>query len=696
MGEVAAAHIAGALSLEDAARIICRRSRLARKTSGRGAMAVVDLSLAQSIQAIAGYESRLAVAVSNSPTSTVLSGDPEALEEVLAGLERDGIFCRRIKVDYASHSPQMDPLRDDLLAMLDGVAPRRTVVPLYSTVTGTIAAGQDLGAAYWVRNLREPVLFAPVIERLLKDGCDVFLEISPHPILTPAIQQSLLSLEKEGLVLGSLRRDEEERPSLLATLANLYAIGKSVEWNRLYHPAEPSSLPPYPWQHERFWFDESAAPATPHSGSSRGKHPLIGEHIRFAAEPATHLWRRTLSAKSFPFLTDHRLFGEMVVPAGVYLEMALEAVDETLGDAAAVALEDVRFERALVLGGDEARPLQLVLTSPEAGGLTLQVFSEMPPAAADKTGRFVRHVSASIQVSADGQRGSARDALPVIQARCSPIEPAEHYRHMADMQVGYGPAFQCIDALWTGNGEALARLTAPPERRYRMHPAMLDAVLQVLAASLPADTSHVLVPVLVDRFRVWPPGASPGLLWAHAVSRSVGAGIRGDVLLVTDTGELVAEASGIALEPLDPFASTRAVNADADIAPVDSLDTPPPTRAELLAATPDVRAGLLTERLRQHAGRVLRLPAAHIDPDQPLLSMGIDSLMAVELKGRIERETGVQIPLLQLIKGPSLSELARILGGLVAGDASGDAAQPASLLSFVASRASRLQPSGQR
>jgi acyl transferase domain-containing protein len=254
MGEVAAAHVAGALSLPDAARIICRRSRLARQTVGRGAMAVVDLSLAKASEILVGHEERLAVAVSNSPTSTVLSGDPDALDEVLAGLERDGVFCRRVKVDYASHSPQMDVLRDALLSTLQGLAPCKTTVPLYSTVTDTVASGTDLGPDYWVRNLREPVLFASAVAKLLQDGIDVFLEISPHPILLPAIQQCLAYAQREATVLASLRRDEDERRSLFATLASLYAIGKPVEWSRLYPSiGKAVPLPTYPWQRERFW-----------------------------------------------------------------------------------------------------------------------------------------------------------------------------------------------------------------------------------------------------------------------------------------------------------------------------------------------------------------------------------------------------------------------------------------------------------
>jgi acyl transferase domain-containing protein len=691
MGEVAAAHVAGALSLSDAARIICGRSRLARRTSGRGAMAVVELSLATSNEVVAGYQDRLAVAVSNSPTSTVLSGDRGALEEVLAGLERDGVFCRRIKVDYASHSPQMDVLRDDLLAMLGGLAPRRTAVPLYSTVTGAIAPGHELTAEYWVRNLRDPVLFAPIIQKLLEDGIDLFIEISPHPVLLPAIQQSLLHLERQGMALGSLRRDEGERQSLLATLASLYAIGKPVEWSRIYTgDTRPVTLPAYPWQRERFWLDDDTAPAGRRVAAGNAKHPLIGEHLRSAADPATHIWRRDLGSDAFPLLKGHRLHGEMVVPAAVYLEMALEAARELLGDDVPFALEHVRFEMACVLSEGEAREVQVVFTRQDPMRFAWQVFSEIRGPGPEGASGFVRHVGGDIRVSTPIEEDTADVAA--IRARC-PVERqgADHYRLMAERHVDYGAEFQGVESISAGTHEAVARLrpASLEARRYQMHPALLDSALQVLAAALSTDPFTTIVPVSVDAFRLRHRTALSNPLWAHAVWSDEDGRIRGDVRIVTDGGKLVAEARGIDLQPLErPPAEGEPATAFAEIAT--------PTREQLLAAPFDVRVEMLQDLLRRHTARVLRFTVPAIDVDQPLITMGIDSLMAVELKGHIERAIGTAIPLLQLIKGPSLSELARALAGAMAGEAPSDSDSPStdSLLSFASFRAGRHLSSG--
>jgi acyl transferase domain-containing protein/surfactin synthase thioesterase subunit len=263
MGEVAAAHIAGALSLADAARVICCRSRIARRVRGQGTMAVVELPMADARAAIAGYEDRLAIAVSNSPTSTVLSGDTAAIDAVLAGLAGRDVFCRRIKVDFASHSPQVDVLRDDLLEVLSGVAPQPATVPIYSTVSGERTDGHEFTADYWVRNLRAPVLFGTAVQRLIDDGHGFFLEIGPHPVLLPAVEQNAKSKATPVVTLPSLHRDEDERSMLLGTTGRLYTLGHPVDWSRQHGAGRVVRLPSHPWQRQRCWLDFAPAEQQP-------------------------------------------------------------------------------------------------------------------------------------------------------------------------------------------------------------------------------------------------------------------------------------------------------------------------------------------------------------------------------------------------------------------------------------------------
>jgi phthiocerol/phenolphthiocerol synthesis type-I polyketide synthase C len=558
MGEVAAAQVAGALSLEDATRIICHRSRLVRRTSGRGAMAVVEVSFARSIEILAGYEQRLSVAVNNSPTSTVLSGEPEALEEVLASLERERVFCRRVKVDYASHSPQMDSLRDELLSGLAGLSPRKTKIPWYSTVTGAIAPGSDVGPEYWVRNLRQPVLFASVMQTLVADEFDVFLEISPHPILVPAVQQCLSFLERDGLALGSLKRDVDERRSLLATLSNLYAIGKSVEWKGLYGSGyQRVTLPSYPWQRERYWFDdERGRSATRQAVSVKGTKLLIGDHIQPAWSTATHVWRRDLGTDSCPFLTDHRVDGALLVPASVYLEMALEAAAEILGPDGSFTIENVRFEQAMVLSEREVREVQVVFTRLVPARFRWEVFASMHERSADGGGSFTRHASGQISLSVGGRQPDRQAVvLGDVRARCPlEISGSDHYQHMTSLGLDYGAVFQGLESIWAGSGEAVGRLRRMADARgYQMHPVVLDSALQVVGAAQFNTARSIWMLVSIDRFRllVRCPPETP--LWAHATWKADGSRVSGHVTLLTETGEAVADITGAGFQRVDQF-----------------------------------------------------------------------------------------------------------------------------------------------
>ncbi len=246
MGEVAAAHVAGILSLEDAAWIITERSRLLAGLSGRGAMAVVDLSVEEAREVLVGRADRLAIAAVNGPRSTVLSGDPAEMAAVLATLERRSVFCRNVSVTVASHSPQVDPICPALVRALRDIHPRPSLLPFISTVTGAAIDGASLDAGYWARNLREPVLFARAIEVLAEGAHDLFLEVSPHPVLLPAIER--------GVGISSLRRGADERSTLLESLGALYAEGRPIAFERLYPAGSRCAvLPTYPWQRERFW-----------------------------------------------------------------------------------------------------------------------------------------------------------------------------------------------------------------------------------------------------------------------------------------------------------------------------------------------------------------------------------------------------------------------------------------------------------
>ena len=256
LGEVGAAAIAGVLSLQDAMRVICRRSALMQRTSGQGAMAVIELPESDVQARLAGYESEVSIAVNNSPRSTVISGAPAAVQAILADLERDGVFCRLVKVDVASHSPQMEPLVPELVALLSDVRPAAGSVPMYSTVNGCVTDGTEFTAAYWGRNLRQRVQFGLTVSQMTADGITTFVELGPHPVLTQAIAQTAAATGAELVAVACGRRDEPDVPTAFGAIAALWSAGVAIDWARVMPwGSRTVALPLYPWQRQRYWAD---------------------------------------------------------------------------------------------------------------------------------------------------------------------------------------------------------------------------------------------------------------------------------------------------------------------------------------------------------------------------------------------------------------------------------------------------------
>ncbi|HYQ64245.1 MAG TPA: SDR family NAD(P)-dependent oxidoreductase [Actinophytocola sp.] len=256
-GEIAAACVAGALSIEDAARVVALRSRALAELTGRGGMVSVALSR-EDVGDLLG--DRLGIAAVNGPGSVVVSGDSDALDVLLADCERAGVRARRVPVDYASHSDHVEAIREHLLAALAPIRPKQPEVPMFSTVTGDWLDTTGLDAAYWYRNLRETVLFGPAVGTLLELGHTVFAEVSPHPVLTVGVQESIDATARDAVVTGSLRRDDGRAPRFVAGLAEAWAHGAPVDWSRAFGPeVRRVELPTYPFEHRRYWID----PVTP-------------------------------------------------------------------------------------------------------------------------------------------------------------------------------------------------------------------------------------------------------------------------------------------------------------------------------------------------------------------------------------------------------------------------------------------------
>lgn len=545
MGEVAAAHVAGVLSLDDAVRIICGRSAQLRRTSGQGAMAVVELSARDAGHAVAAHADRLSVAACNGTRSTVIAGDPVALDDLLAALEARGVFCRRVNVDVASHSPQMEPLRDDLLTVLSGIAPQAARVPLWSTVTGHVAEGHHLDEHYWWRNLRQPVLFADTIGALVAEGHTTYVELSPHPLLLDDIRELTHEHGCQGLALPSGRRQEDERAVMLASAAALHCAGGHVEWARTFEDGRVVSLPSYPWQRASYWFhaSERGADIAPDAGLLRGP-------IESSVHRETTFWESELSVERLPYLSDHRVRGAAWLPAAAFVEMALTAARARFGGGA-VGVANVEFREALSLGAPRMTQLVSRPAQPgwngEAGEWTFSILSRPT-----EGGEWTLH--------ATGKFGSANDAAAAPYAlatltgtMCRPTHAVDHGGRMQERGLEYGPAFRSVAELWGAPGAALARLElAPtaPATGHQVAPSLLDACFQTLVATCVAEPSTPYVPIGIETVQLLRPAPTTG--WAYAVRRHEDSGpahrdAEGDVVLFDEAGAVVLMAGGLRL-----------------------------------------------------------------------------------------------------------------------------------------------------
>ncbi|WP_437631048.1 type I polyketide synthase [Sorangium sp. So ce854] len=263
VGEIAAAYVAGVLSLEEAARLAVIRGRIMQRATGGGKMASVALSAADAALALEGYEDRLCVAAVNDPGSVVLSGEAPALAELVERLGLRGVPCRSLNVAYAFHSPQMTPLAGELIAALGPIARRRAAVPMYSTVTGARVSGAELDAVYWARNLREPVQLAGAVERAIAEQHSAFLEVAPQPVLAANLERCLAASAVEGHAIPTLRRGKDELRCLMQSVGALYACGVAVDFQRLYPGGRLVDLPTYPWQRQRYWLKPSPEQRAP-------------------------------------------------------------------------------------------------------------------------------------------------------------------------------------------------------------------------------------------------------------------------------------------------------------------------------------------------------------------------------------------------------------------------------------------------
>jgi myxalamid-type polyketide synthase MxaE and MxaD len=615
LGEAAAACVSGAVSLEDAVLVVCERSRLMARLAGAGATAVIGLPLDEARRALRGFDADVAVAGSNAPATTVVSGTAEAIDVLVARMTADGLFARRVAgVDIAFHSPQMDPLRPELETALRMVVPREAAIPIFSTVTAEEMDGRAFGAEYWGRNLREPFLFAQAARCVVEAGCTVLLEVSPHAVLGSALLQTIRAMGAEQVrVLASMRRDASGLEAMQTSLAALYEAGAPVNWREVFRHrgGRRTTLPSYPWQRQRYWYDQLGTGRSPRDAvdeSESLEHPLLGRRVDVAsAEKGARrlLWEIDISASRPSFLADHHVDGAIVWPAAAVLEMAHAAARQIWPDAD-VDVADAVFERPLSVADAESQsPVSDVGADRRAGlpsfhvgagrragpSVQLQISTEITGAeasfalyaraAGDRHAVWRRYATATIRRTMD----TSNPATVRIDALASQFRETvtadDHYRAMAEHGLDYGARFRGIIDLRRGDNGAVAhiRTVADPDQRYAVHPAVLDAAFQSVAAAVGNAAGDVrYLPYGVRHWRVYAP--ITGDVWCHARLRGRPGEpkLESDLTLIDREGRVCAEIDGFELRGAPSTRRSPAGTADRPLshvtpaAPTDPAD----------------------------------------------------------------------------------------------------------------------------
>jgi acyl transferase domain-containing protein len=565
VGELAAACVAGAMSLEDGLALIAERGRLMQALPAGGVMAAVFATEERVATRIAPLGGRVSLAALNGPEETVISGDADAVAEVLQALAAEGVTGKALEVSHAFHSHRLDPMLGPLEKFAGTLRLGPPRIPIVSNLTGKLLpAGTTLDGRYFRRHAREPVRFAEGLAALEAAGATALVEIGPHPTLL-----GLAGRARPGatwLTAPSLRRGRDDRRELLGALGTLHVHGATVDWAAV-NPGGPgprAQLPTYPFQRERHW--ATPGPGTPAQSAfsppdakttKPAGHPLLGGRQRGPGAGAQFL--AEVSLEALPFLAEHVVFDTVLMPGTGYVEMALAAARE-LAPGDELTIENIVIEAPL---GLSAGSVQLVHTAlePEAAGRSEFQVRSAPQDASDQPWRV--HARGAIRRSGKAPAGPDLGTVADVRARCATVTDVEaYYERLARAGLTYGPAFKGVKALQTGDREAVGTLevAARPEDPcdgWVLHPALLDAAFHLLGPALAADRQgeldRVYLPVGVESLRVSGAGV-PLRVQAAARLRPSAPNAPvfvADLRMENDAGEEVGAITGLQLRPIE-------------------------------------------------------------------------------------------------------------------------------------------------
>jgi acyl transferase domain-containing protein/thioesterase domain-containing protein/acyl carrier protein len=539
VGEIAAAHIAGIFSLDEAVRIVFYRGKVMQQATGLGKMVAVRANEKDIEEILKPYNQEVSIAAINSPSQTVIAGNSEKLASIVQLLEGKGFLTRYLNVNYAFHSLQMVTLQKQLANSLENIKTDTAKLPIYSTATGKLASSKDYSSDYWVEHLVKPVRFVDAINSLIDDGYNIFLEIGSHTTLTSLIEEILKVNKKEGFfAVPSLKRSENEYFSLMNMLGKLYTFGYEPAWSKLYTKAQYVPIPFYAWQKERFWLEKM--PSLSETDSLAKPiglaHPFMTQHVELANQKNTHMWELSLTANSLAYFKDHKIQENIIFPATGYLEWVFAAINKVLGQGSYV-LEDIVFSKALLLSDKEKR-VQLFISIRKDNQAEFNLYS------CDKGQDWQKNVEGKIKVD---NSSFMLPSITEIQARSKEIlEKDRIYSLLEKAGNYYGESFQGIEKLWVGEKELLGQIKIHPiisqdSSNYYIHPALLDACAHLIFFL--QNKQEAFMPIKIGKAKFY--NQPTQTLWSYcSYSKVLKDKAQIDIYVFSQTGQLVAELSG--------------------------------------------------------------------------------------------------------------------------------------------------------
>ncbi|NES40468.1 type I polyketide synthase [Moorena sp. SIO2C4] len=556
VGEYVAATIAGIFSLEDGLKLIAARGRLMQQLPSDGEMVSVMAKKSKVRELITPYTDKVAIAAINGPESVVISGETEAIAAIVNQLESEGVKTKRLQVSHAFHSPLMEPVLAEFEAVANQVTYHQPKIPLISNVTGKKVDNGIATANYWVNHIRQTVKFAASMETLHQQGLEIFLEIGAKPILLGMGHQCLP--EGVGVWLPSLRPAVDEWQQILSTLGQLYVHGVQVNWSEFDRDYNHQKvvLPTYPFQRKRYWV-ETTNDWDGKTISTTKLHPLINQ--KFQSPLSKEIFFESyFSTENLPFLADHIVYEQVVVPGASHISLLLAAASLTFA-ATECQIEDILFPQALAIPEQGVRTVQVVLT-PQNNSFSFQVisFDDSLESQINQVSNNGSHIS-DWAVHATGKLSVAnaeQSLIPLeeIQARCSQkIDSAEIYQHLWDRQIHLGQSFRWIEQVWLGEGEVLCQMKVPKTilntTKYQLHPTLVDSCFQSIIALVldqSGNKNETFVPFSIDKFTFYN-SSDNDLLWCYTCGskdKQSGEKFKADIQLFDQHGQLVAQVIG--------------------------------------------------------------------------------------------------------------------------------------------------------